>query len=192
MAGVQWPACGGRRTAAGGQWAHAGFGCQSGPVSSPPPDSSRPVHSERMWPGPAAWLLAAGGIAALAIAYASAVGPVAGGLIAVVGGTTAVLMLVRWAVRISVTDQGLQAGRAFLEWPYVGRVIALDGQGARLARGPQGDASAFLVLRPGVGPGAVVVEVTDPQDPHRTWLVSSRDPQRLASAIEGARGRVSS
>ena len=145
-----------------------------------------------MWPGPATWLLAVGGIGALAIAYASAVGPLAGGLIAVVGGATSVVMLVRWAVRISVTEQGLRAGRALLEWPYVGRVIALDGEGARLARGPRGDASAFLVLRPGVGPGAVVVEVTDPEDPHGTWLLSTRDPQRLARAIEGARGRVSS
>jgi hypothetical protein len=48
-----------------------------------------------------------------------------------------------------------------------------------------------MVLRPGVGPGAVVVEVTDPEDPHRTWLLASRRPQATASAIAQARGRLS-
>jgi hypothetical protein len=48
-----------------------------------------------------------------------------------------------------------------------------------------------MLLRPGVGPGAVVVEVTDPQDPHRTWLLASRHPDELARAIETARGRLS-
>jgi hypothetical protein len=67
----------------------------------------------------------------------------------------------------------------------------LDADQARSARGPHGDPTAFMLLRPGVGPGAVVVEVTDPQDPHRTWLVASRHPARLARAIETARGRLS-
>jgi hypothetical protein len=36
----------------------------------------------------------------------------------------------------------------------------------------------------------VVLEVTDPLDPHRTWLLASRHPERLARAIETARGRL--
>ena len=89
-----------------------------------------------------------------------------------------------------VDGAGVRAGPAVLPWSAVGRAVALDADGTRLARGPQGDPSAYLLLRPGVGPGAVVVEVTDPEDPHRTWLVASRHPQELASAIQQGRGRL--
>jgi hypothetical protein len=92
---------------------------------------------------------------------------------------------------VIVDDAGLRAGRARIEWAHIGRVLALDSEQARSARGPQGDPTAFMLLRPGVGPGAVVVEVIDPEDPHRTWLVASRHPERLARAIETARGRLS-
>lgn len=146
--------------------------------------------TERLWPGAWFWVLALGGAAALGIAYGVAVGPLVGWL---VGGTGLVLLLVmavRIAARIVVADDGLRAGRAVLPWQFVGRVIPLDADRARFARGPQGDPTAYMLLRPGVGPGAVVVEVTDPEDPHRTWLLASRDPDRLARAIDQARGRL--
>lgn len=150
-----------------------------------------PGYTERLWPGPTVWILAVGMIGALAIAYASAVGPVAGWIVALVGAAGAGLLIARSAVRILVTEDGLRAGRAFLEWEFAGRVLALDADQARTARGPQGDPSAHLLLRPGVGPGAVVLELRDPEDPHHTWLIASRHPRQLASAIESARGRLS-
>lgn len=158
------------------------------PADDVPPN---PAYSERLWPGPVVWIIAMGSIAALAIAYGTSLGAAAGWLVALVGSAIAALLIARSAARVEVTDQHLRAGRAAIDWGSTGRVLALDAQAARTARGPQGDASAFLLLRPGVGPGAVVVEVTDPEDPHRTWLVASRDPQRLARAIETARGRLS-
>ena len=151
-----------------------------------------PVYRERLWPGPVVWILAMGTITALAIAYGSSLGPATGWLVALGGGLLAVTMIVRSAARVAVTDQGLRAGRASLGWEHMGRVLPLDADQARSARGPEGDPTAYLVLRPGVGPGAVVIEVTDPEDPHRTWLVASRHPEPLARAIETARGRLSS
>lgn len=148
------------------------------------------AYRERLWPGPTVWLLTFAVVAALAVAYANAVGSLAGWAIVVVGTLFGLGMISRSAVRVAVEPDGLRAGRAFLEWESMGRVVALDGAGARTARGPQGDASAYLLLRPGVGPGAVVLEVLDPLDPHRTWLVASRHPERMASAIENTRGRV--
>ncbi len=155
---------------------------QSGPQSG---------YTQRLWPGPTVWVLAVAMIGALAIAYGSAVGPEAGWSVALVGGVGAALLIARSAARVRVTEDGLHAGRAFLEWEFTGRVLALDADQARAARGPAGDPSAHLLLRPGVGPGAVVLEVIDPEDPHHTWLIASRHPRRLASAIESARGSLS-
>ena len=152
---------------------------------------AEPEYRERLWPGPVVWIVAVGSIAALAIAYGSSLGAVSGWLVALGGGAVAAILIARSAARVTVTDQRLRAGRARIEWEFTGRVLPLDADQARSARGPEGDPTAFMLLRPGVGPGAVVVEVTDPEDPHRTWLVASRHPQRLARAIETARGRLS-
>jgi hypothetical protein len=146
---------------------------------------------ERLWPGAWFWLLGAGGAVSLGVAYGAALEPAIGWFVAAVAALGVVVLGVRWAARVAVGPAGLRAGRAVLPWSAIGRVLAVDGEHARLARGPQGDASAWMVLRPGVGPGAVVVEVTDPEDPHHTWLVASRDATALASAITQARGRLS-
>lgn len=157
-----------------------------------PADDAPPVptYSERLWPGPVVWIVAIGSIGALAVAYGSSLGAATGWLVGLAGGAVAGILIARSAARVQVTEQQLRAGRAAIEWPSTGRVLPLDGDAARTARGPHGDPTAFLLLRPGVGPGAVVVEVTDPTDPHRTWLVASRHPERLARAIEAARGRL--
>lgn len=158
-----------------------------------PEEQAQPEYryTERLWPGPTVWVLSVGTVAALAIAYASALGPAAGWAVAALGALVALALIARWAVPIHVADRQLHAGRAAIEWEFTGQVLALDADQARTARGPDGDPTAFLVLSPGVGTGAVVVEVRDPQDPHRTWLLATRHPRRLACAIEGARGRVS-
>jgi hypothetical protein len=156
------------------------------------PDADDPAtgYRERLWPGPVVWLVALGSIGALAIAYGNSLGARYGWLVAIGGAVIATLLIARSAAAITVTDGALRAGRATIEWQATGRVLALDADQARTARGPQGDQTAYMLLRPGVGPGAVVLEVTDPVDPHRTWLLASRHPERLARAIETARGRL--
>jgi hypothetical protein len=156
-----------------------------------PDDPTAARYRERLWPGPVVWIVALGSIGALAIAYGNSLGARYGWLVAIGGAVVAALLIVRSAVSLTVTDRSLRAGRAVIEWEATGRVLALDADQARTARGPEGDPTAFMLLRPGVGPGAVVLEVTDPQDPHRTWLLACRHPQRLARAIETARGRLS-
>lgn len=155
------------------------------------PDGALPAaYRERLWPGPVVWLVAFGTIGALAIAYGSSLGALTGWLVALGAGAIATALIARSAVRVEVTGDQLRAGRARIGWEHTGRVLALDGEAARTARGPQGDPTAFMLLRPGVGPGAVVLEVTDPQDPHRTWLIASRRPEELTRAITTARGRL--
>jgi hypothetical protein len=48
--------------------------------------------------------------------------------------------------------------------------------------GPGADARAYLLLRPYLK-RAVRVTVRDDRDPTPYWLVSSRDPEHLATAI---------
>lgn len=155
-------------------------------------DGPETDYTERLWPGPVVWILAAASIGALAVAYGTSLGAAIGWAVAASLGAVAVALIAWSAARIRVTPDQLRAGRATIGWEHTGRVLALDGDQSRMARGPQGDPSAFFLLRPGVGPGAVVVEVVDHEDPHATWLLASRHPQRLARAIEGARGRLSS
>ena len=157
------------------------------------PDAPAPPghrYSERLWPGVSVWLLGVPMVVALAVAYGRALSPQAGWLMLAAGLVAFGFVVTRMAAPVVVDGAGVRAGPAVLPWSAVGRAVALDADGARAARGPQGDPSAYLLLRPGVGPGAVVVEVTDPEDPHRTWLVASRHPQELASAIQQGRGRL--
>lgn len=150
-----------------------------------------PRYTERLWPGPWLWLLCLGAAGALAVAYGSALGAAAGWLVGIGGVVTVVTTITSTTPRVAVTADGLQAGRAVLPLQFAGRVLVLDATSTRMARGPAGDPTAFVLLRPGVGPGSVVVEVTDAEDPHRTWLLASRHPQRLGSAICAARGTLS-
>jgi len=156
-------------------------------VTAPP---AHPTYSERLWPSPWVWIVALVGVAALATAYRSALGPIAGAVVAAVGTVVVLGLVVRSATRIVVDADGLHAGRALLPWQFTGRALVLDPEQSRIARGPRGDPSAYLLTRPGVGPGSVVVEVTDPVDPHRTWLLATRDPHGLARAISEERGRL--
>lgn len=157
---------------------------------SSPAQTGASSYSERLWPSQWPCLIAMSLIAALAVAYGKALGTVAGLLVLVVGTALGAVALVSRTPRIEVTQSELRAGRGRLPLTLVGRVFALGEEGSQLARGPAGDPTAYLVTSPGLNAGAVVVEVADDSDPHRTWLVSTRRPVALASAIEAARGRL--
>ena len=90
------------------------------------------------------------------------------------------------SARIRVAHGVLHAGRAHIEAIHVGRVSALDVEETRRTAGRDADARAFLLLRPYLK-RAVRVEITDPADPAPYWLLSTRHPDRLATAISGLR-----
>lgn len=145
---------------------------------------------ERLWPSAPAWLLAGSFVLALAVAYGRAFGPWGGWITFLVGSALMATGTSRLAVRIEVGNDGLRAGRAFLPWWAMGRVLPLDEEQTRNARGASADPTAWLVLPIGVGPQSVVIEVTDAADPHRTWLIASRDAPAMSRAIESARGTL--
>src|SRR4051812_37053760 len=55
--------------------------------------------------------------------------------------------------------------------------------------GVDADPLAFVIQRPWIG-GGVRIDLADPDDPTPYWFVSSRQPDRLAAAIEAARVRA--
>ncbi len=91
-------------------------------------------------------------------------------------------LLYRYGAEIVVSPVGLGAGRALLPWWACGAVSAVGSDQTRAAFGIDADARAYLLLR-SYCPGAVRVEVDDPDDPTPYWLLSSRQPERLAEHI---------
>ncbi|GAA2499113.1 DUF3093 domain-containing protein [Streptomyces thermolineatus] len=87
------------------------------------------------------------------------------------------------SARIRVVAGSLVAGSARLPASALGAVEVLDEEEALAWRRHRADPRAFMLLR-GYIPTAVRVEVDDPDDPTPYLYLSTRDPQRLAAAVE--------
>lgn len=111
--------------------------------------------------------------------------PLLGGL---VGGTavSAVVASSYGSVRIRVMGDSLIAGEAKIPVSALGDAQVLDQEEARAWRTHKADTRAFMLLRAYL-PKALKVEVTDPADPTPYLYLSTREPERLAAAIEAAR-----
>lgn len=95
--------------------------------------------------------------------------------------------LLRWGgTTIEVADGVLRAGRDVLPLSTAAEVIALSERQAARLRGPQADPAAHLLLRPYLKRAVCVrLAAADGQAPY--WLVATRHPERLATAIDHAR-----
>ena len=97
--------------------------------------------------------------------------------------------LLTWgATTIEVADGTLRAGGAGLSLGRTSDVVPLDDKQAALLRGPKADPAAHLMLRPYLK-RAVYIKLADPGSGVPYWLVATRHPAELATAIE--RGRQS-
>jgi hypothetical protein len=96
-----------------------------------------------------------------------------------------VALLVAWCPVIEVRGDELLAGRAHVPVRLLGEVTALDAAAMRHELGRGLDVRAFICIRGWIGRG-VRVALNDPDDPTPYWLLSSRRPERLATAL----GRV--
>ncbi|MFF4575344.1 DUF3093 domain-containing protein [Streptomyces sp. NPDC001410] len=115
--------------------------------------------------------------------------PLLGGL---VGGTAAAAVVASayGSLRIRVVGDALIAGEAKIPVSALGDSEILDPEEARAWRTYKADTRAFLLLRAYI-PRALRVEVTDPQDPTPYLYLSTREPERLAAAIEAAKQQAS-
>ncbi|WP_168627398.1 MULTISPECIES: DUF3093 domain-containing protein [unclassified Cryobacterium] len=97
-----------------------------------------------------------------------------------------VVLLLLASPVLEVTDGEFIAGRARLPIAFVGVIEGFRASEATLERGQRLDARAWLVIRGWIDP-VLKVEVTDPKDPVPYWLVSTRRPDELKSALEKAK-----
>jgi hypothetical protein len=111
--------------------------------------------------------------------------PLLGGL---VGGTAAAAVAASsyGSVRIRVVGDALIAGEAKVPVSALGEPEILDPEEARAWRTHKADARAFMLLRAYI-PTAIRIPVTDPSDPTPYLDLSTREPERLAAALESAR-----
>ncbi|MGW3497606.1 DUF3093 domain-containing protein [Streptomyces sp. NPDC001020] len=114
--------------------------------------------------------------------------PLLGGL---VGGTAISAMVASsyGSVRIRVVGDSLIAGEAKVPVSALGDVEVLDREEARAWRSYKANPRAFMLLRAYI-PTALKVEVTDPADPTPYLYLSTREPARLAAALEAARAKA--
>lgn len=138
------------------------------------------------------WALAALGVLALWVAYDAALG----GIVAVLAAALLALGCAAWlvgqgAASVSVDGTGFRAGRAQLPPSAIGTIEALADDATALARGRDADPHAYYLLKGYVG-SSVRVWVHDPHDPVPYWVVSTRDPRRLATALAAVRDTAAS
>ncbi|MEV6298824.1 DUF3093 domain-containing protein [Actinoplanes sp. NPDC051861] len=101
---------------------------------------------------------------------------------AVVLPLSVLLLIPAGRLRVSVTGDEFQVDDARLPVAVISDVVALDAAGKREALGVGAHPYAFVVQRPWIGP-AVQVLLDDPADPTPYWVISTRRPVELATAL---------
>lgn len=144
------------------------------------------TYSERLRPPVLWWIVF--GLVAMTFVIAVAVFLTGGFVVAalVVAVAIEIALMVSFTATVTVSDDGVRAGRAVLEWPYVGSVTCLTRDEVRLRFGRDADPRAYALYR-SYTDEAVEITVEDPADPHPYWLISTTDAAALAAAIEKAR-----
>lgn len=89
---------------------------------------------------------------------------------------------------VAVDPDGVRVGPAFLEAAHLGTVTVLNRADYRTRLGTGADARAYLMTRPYLDHG-VMIAIDDDSDPTPYWVVSSRDPEALALALDPAATR---
>lgn len=92
--------------------------------------------------------------------------------------------------RVRVHDGVLTAGGESVRASEITSIQALDRAATRLQLGPRADPAAHLVTR-GWIPCAVLIRLSNPR-PTPYWLVSSRHPDDLVTALRQARQETKS
>ncbi|GAA4508040.1 DUF3093 domain-containing protein [Brevibacterium yomogidense] len=148
------------------------------------PASSSTLYSERLSPSVGWWitvlfLSAMTSLLALPLTQVGAV------VVPLVVGAAVIAWMRSLSTPIVVTDQTFVAGRAHIDRTFIAGATGHDAEQSFAQRGHLLDARAHLVLRPWVKT-VVRVEIDDPADPTPYWLVSTRRPDALVSALSSS------
>ena len=152
-------------------------------------DGQNPVYRERLWPSIGMWTFIYIMTASLGIAYGRAYGVDLGivvGLVATAGVTLGIIVN---TPLIQIDELNFRVGKARLPLQFVGKMQKLDDKQSSRARSVDADSRAHFQLRGGIK-FTVIVEVTDPQDPHPYWQISTRKPDELIAALTVAKSKT--
>jgi hypothetical protein len=149
-------------------------------------DGKSPIFQERLWPSVGQWTFAYIMTSSLGIAYGRAYGMDLGIVVGVAATVAVTIGLVVNTPLIQIDELNFRVGRARLPLEYVGKIQMLDEEQSRRARSTDANSNAHFQLRGGIK-YTLLVEVTDPQDPHPYWQVSSRKPDSLVTALHTAK-----
>ena len=144
-----------------------------------------PAYREKLWPTPWVFILTALVIPACILVFAP-ISMLAGIITALVLYAGCVVVLTLASPVIEVADGVLIAGSARIQTELLGEPEVYEGADATAQRGPLLDARAWLLIRGWVSP-VLRVPILDPNDPAPYWLISTRQPKKLAAAIIGSR-----
>jgi len=147
------------------------------------------TYTER-WVVPALWWPGALGLAGLVAAelHGGAPGTRAVLPYAVLLPLTVLLLAAGSRGQIHVANGVLHVPGARIPVSALDHGVVLDREALRQQTGPMADTRAFVVSRPWLH-SAVRLTVSDPQDPTPYWVVGTRHPEQLLSALrESAAG----
>ena len=149
-------------------------------------DGKSAVFQERLWPSLGMWVFAFIMTTSLGIAYSQAYGKELGLMVAMATTLAVGIGLIVNTPLIRVDELNFRVGRARLPLQFVGKIQVLDDAQSRRARSTDANSNAHFQLRGGIK-ASVIVEVSDPQDPHPYWQVSTRKPDLLIAALTNAK-----
>ena len=139
-------------------------------------------YRERLVAPVSVWLITAAMTASLGVAYGHWLGNTPGLVAFLMSEAIVAFLLLTRTPLVVVDDDVFRAGKARLPLEFVGRIVPLDRNETVTAKGAAADPRAYLCSR-GWIPGSVLVEITDEDDPHPYWLVSTRHGHELALVL---------
>lgn len=128
------------------------------------------------------WFFFAFLLGSLSLAVWAALGTTPATEVSLVELALLIVFYIKSALILRVNDGWLFAGRAKIETRFIANVIELDGAELRTVRGPHADPASFLAIRFWVTKG-IKLEIDDPRDSTPYWLISTRHPEKMASAL---------
>lgn len=149
-------------------------------------DGDAPVYEERLRPRWFVWVVVWAFVACVAIAYGSAYGTSVGVVLGAAGIALTGLALLLGSPLIRVDDRVLRAGPARLPLTAIGAIEPLDSEALQDARSTSFDPRWYTLMRSWSTGTGLRVEVADERDPHPAWLISTKHPEMLASALQTA------
>lgn len=128
------------------------------------------------------WFFFAFLLGSLSLAVWAALGTATAVAVSVGEALLLVIFYLKSSLHIRIKDGWLYVGKAKIETKYIADIVELDGPTMRKVRGPETDPASYMEIRFWVTRG-IKMELNDPRDRTPYWLISTRNPDKLASAL---------